>query len=328
MLLETSEDANKNDSIFVWKIILVILIVAIIGITIYGITTKSNKDTKQTSQNSNTELTKESRTNKPTETITDGIYKGFQYESSIILYGLKQGIDTTSIQTLEKYLKEDYGMAYITKAFPDIDFLADVYEVEFTTDVDELAIITRLQNDPAVDFAELNYYAQYDSLPTDPYFVKTGNPNQWNMNLIDMPRAWEITKGSPNVVVAVIDGGVDHTHPDLVGGVIEGYDTQSGKAFNDDCYYGSHGTHVAGIIGARENGLGIVGVAPNVKIISLAPKTCPEGIENNFFEYDPVWVDRNFSDRDIITLVSKAINSDTKIDIINMSFGGPYSKII
>jgi len=97
---------------------------------------------------------------------------------------------------------------------------------------------------------------------------------QWNMRQIHVPEAHAITGGSPNVVVGDIDTGVDFTHPDLAANIdftrsvscIGGVPNQDPAAWNDD---NGHGTHTAGIIAARANGIGVVGVAPNVKLAAI-----------------------------------------------------------
>ncbi|MCA1916200.1 S8 family serine peptidase [Methanospirillum hungatei] len=106
---------------------------------------------------------------------------------------------------------------------------------------------------------------------------------------IDAPEAWGITTGSPNVVVAVVDTGVDYTHPDLAaniwqnsGEIINGVD-DDGNGYiddvrgwnfvsknNDPMDDSGHGTHCAGTIAAvGNNGIGVTGTAWNVKIMPL-----------------------------------------------------------
>ncbi len=97
---------------------------------------------------------------------------------------------------------------------------------------------------------------------------------QWDMELIHAPEAHEITGGSPDVIVGDIDTGLDYTHPDLVDNVDfdnsvsceSGTPDQDPSAWNDRS---GHGTHTAGTIAAASNDIGIVGVAPNVKIAAI-----------------------------------------------------------
>ena len=115
---------------------------------------------------------------------------------------------------------------------------------------------------------------------TDPYYS-----SQWHLYSrysVHADRAWAVTKGKSSIVVAVLDGGITE-HPDLAGSLVDGYDFISNSSFSRDgdgwdanpadpgdyseaSNSSWHGTHVAGIIGARSNTLGGLGVAPGVKI--------------------------------------------------------------
>jgi subtilisin family serine protease len=96
---------------------------------------------------------------------------------------------------------------------------------------------------------------------------------QWDMRQIHTPEAHAITGGSPDVVVGDIDTGIDFTHPDLAPNIdvansancVSGAPVP-GLAAQDD---NGHGTHTAGTIAAASNGIGIVGVAPNVRIAGI-----------------------------------------------------------
>lgn len=173
--------------------------------------------------------------------------------------------------------------------------------------------IEMLEADPRVAYAEPNYYVRImdaPRFPNDPQFYNdwglhnegqyvNGNPGTPDAD-IDAPEAWELTTGSRDVVVAVIDTGIDFTQPDLGGGTrdsllmwvnpgedcdgcrIDGVDND-GNGYVDD-WRGwdwanddnnpyddnGHGTHVAGIIGAQgDNGVGGAGVNWNVSLLAL-----------------------------------------------------------
>jgi subtilisin family serine protease len=104
-----------------------------------------------------------------------------------------------------------------------------------------------------------------------------GDPSsglQWDMVQIHVPEAHAINSGSPSIVVGDIDTGIQYTHPDLAANVdfansvscVSGVPDTNPDAWNDD---NGHGTHTAGTIAAAANGVGIVGVAPNVKIAAI-----------------------------------------------------------
>jgi len=100
------------------------------------------------------------------------------------------------------------------------------------------------------------------------------SPLQWDMVQIHTPEAHAITGGSRDVLVGDIDTGLDYTHPDLAPNVdsansvncLTGAPVPGAVAANDD---NGHGTHTAGTIAAAANGIGIVGVAPNVRIAGI-----------------------------------------------------------
>jgi subtilisin family serine protease len=111
-------------------------------------------------------------------------------------------------------------------------------------------------------------------LPNSPATdADTLTPLQWDMRQIHTPQAHAITGGSPAVLVGDIDTGIDFTHPDLAPNIdvansancVSGAPVP-GLAAQDD---NGHGTHTAGTIAAASNGIGIVGVAPNVKIAGI-----------------------------------------------------------
>jgi subtilisin family serine protease len=106
---------------------------------------------------------------------------------------------------------------------------------------------------------------------------------RWDMEQIRADEAWKVTTGSRDVVVGVLDTGVDDQHPDLKENFVAGksascaygrLDRREG-AWRDT---GSHGTHVAGTIAAAKNGVGVVGVAPGVRIASVRIAEEPTGL--------------------------------------------------
>jgi len=144
-----------------------------------------------------------------------------------------------------------------------------------------LRTIACLKRQPGVEYAEPNFIRQPFADPDDTYYNL-----QWHYDLINLPQAWNITTGDPNVIVAVIDTGRT-AHPDLVGREVPGYDFISDPAMaldgngpdpdptdpGDKSWPGFssfHGTHVAGTIGAStNNGTGVAGVTWSGGIMPL-----------------------------------------------------------
>ena len=124
--------------------------------------------------------------------------------------------------------------------------------------------IRKLQGMAGVKYAEPNYVYQPFLTPNDPFF----SSKQWGPQKINAPAAWDITTGSPNAVVAVVDTGVESTHPDLSRNILPGTNctTESGTPL-------AHGTHVAGIAAAiGNNGVGIAGISWAASILPI--KVC------------------------------------------------------
>jgi subtilisin family serine protease len=85
---------------------------------------------------------------------------------------------------------------------------------------------------------------------------------------IGLPAAWDVETGAPDVVVAVMDSGIDGTHPDLAGALVPGHNFVDDNADTSDPF--GHGTAVAGIVGARaNNGLGAAGVCWSCRLMPL-----------------------------------------------------------
>jgi type VII secretion-associated serine protease mycosin len=118
------------------------------------------------------------------------------------------------------------------------------------------------------------------SVGTLPASTDPGLLNQWNLkpDKTSFVNAWKTTKGA-GITVAVIDTGVDASHPDLKGKVLTGHEflnhggtDRDVKPMTDNC---GHGTHVAGTIAAvTNNGIGIAGAAPDVKILPVRVLDC------------------------------------------------------
>lgn len=171
-----------------------------------------------------------------------------------------------------------------------------IYKTDGEKTVDD--IVTIYSKNDTVEYVEPNYYYSIMSTPNDPLFSQ-----QWDMAKINMPTAWDKTKGLSSVKVAVIDSGIISTHPDLTGKVVDEkwFDTCTSKG---DIV--GHGTHVSGTIGAgTDNAVGVAGSGWNVGIMSLRASCDTKG---------------GFTNAAIGLAIDYAINNGAKV--INMSLGG------
>ena len=251
-----------------------------------------------------------------------------KYKEGELLVKFKSGVVTASSLKLHQSVR-----ASVIKRFTVVPNLE---RVKLPKGLSVKDAITQYMSDPDVEYAEPNYIRRaLSKIPDDTYFG-----NQWALHNtgtyangtadadIDAPEAWDISTGSSNIVIAVLDTGVDYNHNDLVGNIWintgevigdangddcpgicgvdddgdgkideDSLDLQPGEAgytndlkddddengYIDDCRGwdfvngdndpmddNSHGTHVAGIIGAvGDNGTGVAGVMWNVKLMAL-----------------------------------------------------------
>ncbi|HBT87416.1 S8 family serine peptidase [Desulfobacter sp.] len=120
-----------------------------------------------------------------------------------------------------------------------------------------------LSNNPNIQFVEENFIAEAGYVPNDERY-----PSQWHLPMIAAPEGWDMTTGSPSVPIAIIDSGVDPTHPDLAGNLIAGYNFLDNNTNTQDVQ--GHGTAVAGSAAAMtDNITGVAGVAWDSLIMPL-----------------------------------------------------------
>ncbi|MEJ2359126.1 MAG: S8 family serine peptidase [Deinococcales bacterium] len=171
-------------------------------------------------------------------------------------------LTAAEIQTAAQTLTKDHGLT-IERALGDG---VPVVVARTTRSVPDT--IQDLQADARVRVAEPNYLNQPLWTPTDPDYSL-----QWDMPQINMPAAWDITRGSGDITAAVIDNGFITSHVDLAANMLGGYDfgdDDSDPSPTASGYCGEHGTHVAGTVAAvADNGLGVTGVAPGVHLLPL-----------------------------------------------------------
>lgn len=122
--------------------------------------------------------------------------------------------------------------------------------------------MTILSNFSGVEYVEYDGILSAQLTPNDPLF-----PQQWGLLKINSVRAWNVTRGSTLVNIAILDTGVQTNHPDLVDKMILSHNFSTSSTAED---LNGHGTHVAGIAAATtRNDLGVAGLAINPKIMNI-----------------------------------------------------------
>jgi len=171
-----------------------------------------------------------------------------------------------------------------------------LYLLKLSKNTDINKIVKKFNEDKNIEYAQPNFIYTIDSTPNDPYFDdlwglhNTGQEGGTTDADIDAPEAWDIFTGNFDVLIGVIDTGIQYNHPDLAANIWTNPGEIPGNGIDDDengyvdDVYGWdfanndndpwddhwHGTHVAGTIGAvRNNGKGVAGVNPNVKLMAL-----------------------------------------------------------
>lgn len=139
---------------------------------------------------------------------------------------------------------------------------SDLHIVDLPGNVSETAVLARLAHNPHLKFAELDGLVRPRATPNDPYLG-----SEWHLAKIGAPTAWDTAQGL-GVTIAIVDTGVDATHPDLASRLVPGWNFYDNTADTSDAY--NHGTGVAGTAAAIiNNGVGVAGVAGQARIMPM-----------------------------------------------------------
>jgi thermitase len=176
------------------------------------------------------------------------------------------------------YHKEQVVVKFGTT--PDRDKMSQIKQAIHATSVKKLGftyvfeshkltaeqMMTYFHKADNVAYVEPHYYYMTNSepIPNDDLFA----PHQWNLPITQTVEGWGISKGNDNIIIAVLDTGVDLNHPDLQGRLVDGLNiVKPEQAPSDDV---GHGTHVTGVISATVNNLeGVAGMTWYDKVMPI-----------------------------------------------------------
>lgn len=199
-----------------------------------------------------------------------------RYQAQSVMTSL--GLQTPSRDTSRRRLFHFDHKQFHQLAVPEFKFASPELQAKYET----LMLIKQLRQSGDILEASPNYQWQSFAQPNDELYS-----HQWNLRLMNLPPAWDITVGDSAVIVAVLDSGALLNHPDLQGNLTTGYDfiqdlrlAQDGDGMDpnpadpgDELLPGGnsfHGTHVAGTIAAvTNNKQGIAGIGWVTKVMPL-----------------------------------------------------------
>jgi hypothetical protein len=205
------------------------------------------------------------------------------------------GIDMNLVYKADEYISEYRGKhpeiskanvddktLFFDKIYDNLEPYEQRLHHNFYIDCDSLRKLNilkeRAESNPEINFAQIDTYKRHTYIPNDPLYSTL-----WGLARINCSQAWDFTEGD-DIIVAVVDSGTDITHPDLAANLWTGPNGNHGfnlldyRRFYDITPSSVHGTHVAGTIAAlSNNNVGVVGVAPKSKILTL--KALPNGTD-------------------------------------------------
>lgn len=266
------------------------------------------------------------------QSILAEMEKGGHYKDGELLVKFKSGVKAASSAAVHQAAGATVIRKYAT--------IQNLEQVKLPQGLSVKDAVMQYMSSPGVEYAEPNYIRKLDTvIPNDTYFANQWsfwNTGQYAYGIagadIKMAEGWDVTIGSGDITVAVLDTGIDYGHNDLVWNIWRDLGETSctdaidndGNGYVDDCIGwnfvdnnsdsmddNGHGTHVAGVIGAKgNNSTGIAGVMWLTNMMALkvcdANGSCDVGAEIAAIDY----------------AINMKNNHGVNVRAMNASFGG------
>lgn len=256
--------------------------------------------------------------------LTDDSYVSDIYTSNtggrmIVLPRILIAVDNPSV--IKKILDICGGELYLDK----VQRLNGIISLSCNakTSKDVLELVNRIEIVNGVKWCEPDMSCDWMTYNTNPlfsqqYYLENNNNSQYDINVVP---AWSLQTGNSTVTVAVLDEGIDANHEDLYGNVLQGYTVGDNMGYgapkntnNYSCK--GHGVACAGIIGAKNNNIGIEGIAHGIKLFSV---NIVPNLANNYYS--------GFADNSEIAYAIQIASQNA--DILSCSWGGnSYNSVI
>ncbi|MBN2615911.1 MAG: S8 family serine peptidase [Bacteroidales bacterium] len=242
--------------------------------------------------------------------IDGEIYFQLKPSAAVNTTGVQKSAYAIQNSALIAGLKSSFKIQTVASPFINVqsDQLQRTYLLRFDNIYAVDSIISELKKNPAVEYAEKAPLFHLLYTPDDPEYNQSLQ-HRWYLNLIQASDAWNVEKGSSRIKVAVLDNGIDISHPDLTSKIVAAIDLANGDnnpTPPSKTMEWSHGTHVSGLVGAAtNNGVGIASIGFNVSL--MAVKISSDTTDGGTMSYGYqgiIWA------------------ADHGANVINMSWGG------
>jgi len=222
--------------------------------------------------------------------------------------GYGDELGNSARERLARNIARRYGLTFVDN-WPMPMIGVDCFVMVVPQGRSTSAVAQQVSHDGDVDWAEPVelYTARSSTAPNDPLYAAQPAASQWHLADLHQIASGRGTR------IAIVDSGIDASHPDLTGQLLTNRNFVAGQPFVPE----QHGTAVAGIIAAKaDNRIGIAGVAPGAKLLGLRACWQPKGPSTSTV-------------CDTLSL-AKALYfaAESRPDVINMSLSGPEAKLL